>query len=72
MIVLFEGWKITGMWQLVVSCIGVALIAVLYEGLRVMREHLLLTSSMGNGRTLVYSEASKEAMLTQSTGGGIW
>ncbi|XP_064650119.1 high affinity copper uptake protein 1-like [Lineus longissimus] len=39
--VLFQQWKITNVGELIGSCLGIFFFAILYEGLKVLREHLL-------------------------------
>ncbi|XP_078482589.1 uncharacterized protein LOC100178573 isoform X2 [Ciona intestinalis] len=43
--VLFFGWNITTQEQLAGSCIGVFIISLLYEGLKLLRKYLLKISS---------------------------
>eukprot|EP00058_Branchiostoma_floridae_P023962 XP_002609452.1 hypothetical protein BRAFLDRAFT_226590 [Branchiostoma floridae] len=43
-VVLFDGWVINDIGSLVGSMVGICIIAALYEGLKVFREHLLRKS----------------------------
>ncbi|XP_070531987.1 high affinity copper uptake protein 1-like isoform X2 [Ptychodera flava] len=39
--ILFQGWQVENVWQLVMSCLAVFLMAFSYEGLKVLRHCLL-------------------------------
>merc|ERR1719494_507856 len=40
--VLFKEWELKEVWQLALACVAIGIVAALYEGLKVLREHLLI------------------------------
>jgi len=40
--VLFKEWELKEVWQLALACVVIGIVAALYEGLKVLREHLLI------------------------------
>ncbi|XP_071948347.1 high affinity copper uptake protein 1-like [Antedon mediterranea] len=68
--ILFEEWEVSSVGGLVGSCIAVFFLAILYEGLKVMRETLLRRSVVNVRYKTMQIAKGSETVLTETHGSG--
>ncbi|XP_033099121.1 high affinity copper uptake protein 1-like [Anneissia japonica] len=68
--ILFDEWKVSSVGGLIGSCVAVFFLAVLYEGLKVMRETLLRRSVVNVRYKTMQVAKGSETVLTETHGAG--